>query len=366
LLRLSLKGRRFDADLVAVRRLSLLTAIFVCLAACASASAQDVGPLAGKGMWIWQVAKSERGNAAAIAARAATAGVNTVIVKGADGTTRWPQFSSALVAALHARGLKACAYHYLYGRKPSAEAAVSARVVAQGADCLVVDVEGQYAGRYTAAQTYVAKVRALLGASYPIGFTSLPYVSWHSTIPYSVFLGPNGAQVNMPQVYWKDIGSPVDKVLTRTVAENTLYGRPLAPIGQLYGRVTPSSVARFRSLSAALGVEGTSFWSWQSAAPSGWSALVKAVAPVAAPVVAPIALHRGSRGDQVAWLQQHLNVPVTSKFDTATDTAVRALQLSAGTIPSGVMDAATWQAALTAPPAVVRWTAHGALLLKRR
>ena len=50
----------------------------------------------------------------------------TVIVKGADGTTRWPQFSPALVAALHARGLKACAYHFLYGRKPSVEAAVSA------------------------------------------------------------------------------------------------------------------------------------------------------------------------------------------------------------------------------------------------
>jgi hypothetical protein len=365
-LRLSLKARGFDADLVAVRRLSLLTALLLCAAAPAAASAQDTSPLAGKGMWIWQVAKSERGNPAAIAARAAAAGVSTVIVKGADGTTRWPQFSGALVAALHARGLKACAYHYLYGRKPSAEAAVSARVVAQGADCLVVDVEGQYAGRYTAAQTYLGKVRAALGADYPIGFTSLPYVSWHATIPYSVFLGPGGAQVNLPQVYWKDIGAPVDKVLTRTVAENTVYGRPLAPIGQLYGRVTPSSVARFRALSAALGMQGTSFWSWQSAAPSGWSALARPVAPVAAPLVAPVALHRGSRGDQVAWLQQHLNVPVTSRFDAATDTAVRALQLAHGTIPSGVMDATTWQAALTAPPAIVRWRAHGALLIKRR
>jgi putative peptidoglycan binding protein len=365
-LRLSLKARRFDADLVAVRRLPVLIALLACLAAPAAAGAQDASPLAGKGMWIWQVAKSDRGNATAIAQRAVVAGVSTVIVKGADGTTRWPQFSSALVAALHARGLKACAYHYLYGRKPSTEAAVSARVVGQGADCLVVDVEGQYAGRYTAAQTYLAKVRAALGTDYPIGFTSLPYVSWHSNIPYSVFLGPGGAQVDLPQVYWKDIGSPVDKVLERTVAENAIYGRPLAPIGQLYGRVTPSSVARFRALSAALGMAGTSFWSWQSAAPSGWSALAAPVAPVPAPLIAPIALHRGSRGDQVAWLQQHLNVPVTSRFDAVTDTAVRALQLSAGTIPSGVTDAATWQAALAAPPATVRWTARGALLVKRR
>jgi hypothetical protein len=365
-LRLSLKGPPLGADLGVVRRLTLLTALLVCLAAPAAAPAQDSSPLGGKGMWVWQLAKTERGNPAAVAARAAAAGVGTVIVKGADGTTRWPQFSPALVAALHARGLKACAYHFLYGRKPSAEAAVSARIVAQGADCLVVDVEGQYAGRYAAAQTYVTKLRARLGGDYPLGFTSLPYVSWHSAIPYSVFLGPGGAQVNLPQVYWKDIGAPVDKVFARTLAENTVYGRPLAPIGQLYGRVSPASVARFRSLAAAFGMAGTSFWSWQSAAPSGWKAIAGAVTPVPAPLVDPISLRRGSRGDQVAWLQQHLSVPITRRFDTATDTAVRALQLAQGMVPSGQTDAATWQAVLATPPATVRWTARGAQLIKRR
>jgi peptidoglycan hydrolase-like protein with peptidoglycan-binding domain len=353
---------------VVVRRLSLLTALLACLAAPAAATAQDAAPapLAGKGMWVWQLAKTERGNPAAVARRAAAAGVGTVIVKGADGTTRWPQFSPALVAALHARGLKACAYHFLYGRKPSAEAGVSARVVAQGADCLVVDVEGQYGGRYAAAQAYLAKLRATLGADYPLGFTSLPYVSWHSSIPYSVFLGPGGAQVNLPQVYWKDIGAPVDKVFARTVAENAVYGRPLAPIGQLYGRVSPASVARFRSLAAALGVVGTSFWSWQSAAPAGWSAITQPVAPAAPPVIAPVSLRRGSRGDQVAWLQQHLAIPVTGRFDVATDTALRALQLARGMVPSGQTDAPTWQAVLSAQPAAVRWTPRGAKLVKRR
>src|SRR3954471_8591092 len=348
-----------------MRRLSLLTALLACLAAPAAASAQDAGPLSGKGMWVWQLAKTERGQADAVARRAVAAGVSTVIFKAADGTTRWPQFSPALVAALHARGLKACGYHFLYGRKPAAEAAVSARIVAQGADCLVVDVEGQYAGRYAAAQTYLSKVRTALGADYPLGFTSLPYVSWHSAIPYSVFLGPGGAQVNLPQVYWKDIGAPVDKVFARTIAENTIYGRPLAPIGQLYGRVSPASVARFRSLAAALGAGGTSFWSWQAAAPSGWSAVPRPVAPASAPVIDPIALRRGARGDQVVWLQQHLAIPVTSRFDTATDTALRTLQLAHGLVPSGQTDAATWQAVLSAEPAGVRWTPRGAKLVKR-
>jgi hypothetical protein len=365
-LRLSLKAPRPGADLVVVRRLSLVIALLVCLAAPAAATAQDAGPFAGKGMWIWQLAKTERGNPDAVARRALAAGVSTVIVKGADGTTRWPQFSAALTGALRARGLHVCAYHYLYGRRPTAEAALSARVVAQGADCLVVDVEGQYGGRYAAAQTYLARVRGALGADYPLGFTSLPYVSWHSSIPYSVFLGPGGAQVNLPQIYWQDIGAPVDTVFTRTVAENSIYGRPLAPIGQLYGRVSGASVARFRSLAAALGVTGTSFWSWQSAAASGCSAIAGAVEPVAAPVIAPVALRRGARGDQVAWLQQHLAIPVSGRFDIATDTAVRALQLARGLVPSGQTDAPTWQAVLAAQPTAVRWTARGAQLLKRR
>src|SRR4051794_36544256 len=348
-----------------MRRLSLLAALLGCLLAPAAASAQDAGPFAGKGIWVWQLAKTERGNVDALASRAVAAGITTVIFKAGNATTRWPQFSPALVAALHARGIKACGYHFLYGRRPVAEAALSARIAATGADCLVVDVEGQYAGRYTAAQTYLGKLRAAVGADYPLGFTSLPYVSWHSGIPYSVFLGPGGAQVNLPQVYWKDIGAPVDRVFARTIAENTIYGRPLAPIGQLYGRVSPASVARFRSLAAALGLAGTSFWSWQSAAPAGWSAITRAVAPVSAPVIPPIALRRGARGDQVAWLQQHLAIPVTSRFDTATDTALRTLQLAHGLVPSGQTDAATWQAVLSAEPAGVRWTPRGAKLVKR-
>jgi len=347
-----------------VRRLVVLAAAVLCLLFAAPAAAD---PFTGTGMWIWQLAKSERGSAAAVAARAAKSGVSTVIVKAADGPKYWPQFSSGLVAALHARGVQACAYQFLYGRLPGAEAAAGARAVASGADCLIVDVEGAYAGRYSAAQTYLKRLRASVGESYPLGFTSLPYVSWHSRIPYSVFLGPGGAQVNLPQVYWKAIGAPVDRVFARTIAENALYGRPLAPIGQLYSRPSPASVVRFRALAAAVGATGVSFWSWQSAAPSGWAALRKPVAPARGfALPAPIVLRRGARGDQVAWLQQHLAVRITSRFDASTDRALRAFQLSHGLAPTGMTDATTWQAVLAGEPAPVRWTPRGALLLKRR
>ena len=349
-----------------MRRLVSAVALLVCFATPAAARAAG-DPFAGTGMWVWQMSRTERGNATAVAARAASSGVTTVIVKGGNATTRWAQFSPALVAALHARGVNACAYHFLYGRKPAAEAALTARLVATGADCVVVDVEGQYAGRYAAAQTYVSRLRALIGPDYPLGFTSLPYVSWHSGIPYSVFLGPGGAQVNLPQVYWKAIGSSVDRVFARTVSENAVYGRPLAPIGQLYSKPSPASIVRFRALAAAAGARGVSFWSWQSAAPSGWAALRKRVVGaqgLAAP--APIVLRRGARGDQVAWLQQHLVTSVSARFDAKTDAALRAFQLAHGIVPSGQTDPPTWQALLAGEPAQVRWTARGAHLLRRR
>src|SRR5439155_19611770 len=144
-----------------------------------SAPATTYEPFSRTGMAILQLSLSEHVDVGALAARARAAGVDTLIIKGANGTQRWPQFSDAVVRALRAQGLNVCAYHFLYGRRPAAEAALSAQVVAAGADCLVVDVEGQYAGRYRAAQTYLARLRAAVGPDYPLGFTSLPYVSWH-------------------------------------------------------------------------------------------------------------------------------------------------------------------------------------------
>jgi peptidoglycan hydrolase-like protein with peptidoglycan-binding domain len=68
----------------------------------------------------------------------------------------------------------------------------------------------------------------------------------------------------------------------------------------------------------------------------------------------------GSKGDQVVWLQQHLQsadpaVGVTSTFDAATDSAVRSLQALHGLPVTGSTDAATWQAVLALPLQPVTW-----------
>ena len=319
----------------------------------------------GNGMWIWELPRSNRGDVDAIAARARAAGMTTVYVKGSDAGNVWSQFTPQLVSDLHVRGLRVCAWQFVYGSVPLAEAAAAAANVAAGADCLIIDAETAYEGRYAAAQRYVQALRAVVGPSYPLGLTSFPYVDYHPSFPYSVFLAPGGAQANLPQVYWKAIGGSVDAVSAKTVAQNRIYGAPIAPLGQAYGGVAPADVQRFRSIWAGYGAAGLSWWSWQAASGSIWSALT--LAPPAAVVPADPgwpALSKGSKGDQVLWLQQHLasfdasvEVAYGGRFTAATDAALQAFQTSRGLPATGVTDAATWLAVLALPVRPVDWTA---------
>jgi hypothetical protein len=320
----------------------------------------------GNGMWIWELNNSEGGDVAAIVARARAAGMSTVFVKSSDGpANRWAQFNPGLVQALHANGLRVCAWQFVYGNDPLAEAGLGVDAVADGADCLVIDAETQYEGKYAAAQQYVGALRAGVGAAYPIGLTSFPYVDYHARLPYSVFLGPGGAQANLPQVYWKDIGGTVDAVSGHTLAHNRIYGVAIAPLGQTYGNVPPEDIARFRSLWAAYGSAGLSWWSWQATTEPGWAALSTPAAGLPLPPPDPgwPTLAKGNKGDQVVWLQQHLAsvdpaVTATSTFDAATDQALRNFQSSRGIPVTGTTDALTWQAVLGLPVQPVAWTSR--------
>jgi hypothetical protein len=318
---------------------------------------------AGNGMWIWYVARSEGGNLDAIALRARAAGISTVFVKSADRGTLWQQFSPQLVADLHARGLRVCAWQFVYGDDPLVEARAAVASIAAGADCFVIDAETAYEGRYAAAQRYLLALRAAIGPNYPVGFTSFPYVDYHPRLPYSVFLGPGGAQANMPQVYWKAIGGSVDAVSAKTVANNRIYGTPMAPLGQSYDAPTAADVRRFRAVWAGYGAGGLSWWSWQASGAAAWAALTEP-APAAAVLPDPgwPALNQGSSGDQVIRLQQHLasaepSVALDGRFTAATQAALKAFQSARGLAATGATDAATWQALLGVPLRPVDWTA---------
>lgn len=333
----------------------------------AAVGAVSGSPFDGQGMWIWYVSKSNGGNVASIVAQAHAAGVSTLFIKSSDGSSNyWSQFSAQLVAELHANGLKACAWQYVYGTNPAGEANLGAEAAANGADCLVIDAEAEYEGHYAAAQTYIEDLRAKIGPAYPLALASFPYVSYHPSLPYSVFLGPNGAQYNAPQMYWKDIGTSVDTVYANTYIGNRVYGRPIFPLGQTYGGVSSSDVLRFREEAVDYGATGFSFWDWQETPASGWGALTAPLAPLTSvvPNTSYPELRKGAKGDQVLWLQEHLAgaIPtqeVTGLFGSQTQENLKTFQTAHGLTASGVAEAPTWAALLAVPPVAVNWTGGG-------
>jgi peptidoglycan hydrolase-like protein with peptidoglycan-binding domain len=321
----------------------------------------------GQGMWIWYVSQSDDGDVASIVAQAHTAGVGTLFVKSSDGSSNyWSQFSPELVALLHAAGLHVCAWQYVYGTNPAGEAALGARAVANGADCLVIDAEAEYEGKYGAAQTYIADLRAKIGPSYPLGLASFPYVYYHTALPYSVFLGPEGAQFNAPQMYWKAIGNSVDTVYANTYASNRPYGRAIFPLGQTYEKPSTADEVRFRAEAPLYGATGISWWDFQETPAGGWKALAEPLAPLT--TVTPDAgwseLAQGSKGDPVLWMQEHLATAIptqatTGIFDSTTKSNLESFQSAHGIAPSGRTEAATWQALLALAPVAVNWTGAG-------
>jgi hypothetical protein len=364
------RRRRKPLALLAAAILVALVAGPLSGAALSQTTGQDTGsknPLAGDGMWIWYLSRSSHGNLAKIASRAHRFGIETVLIKSGDGTRYWNQFSSGVVSALKARGLNVCAWQFIYGRKPAREAKVGAAAVSRGADCLVLDVEGQYEGRYPQASTYMSTLRSLVGADYPVALASFPYVDYHPALPYSVFLGPGGAQYNVPQLYWKDIGTTPDNAYIHTWVWNRIYQRPILPLGQVYNNPKAAQIRRFRALALAHGFSGVSWWSWQSAGNRQWKAVSTPVAPAAVtPYPSYPFLHLGSKGDFVAWAQQLLagggyTTPITGYFLAPTQSAVYSFQANHGLPQTGNLDVPTWDLLLQSDPLPVRWTNGGAV-----
>lgn len=321
----------------------------------------------GQGMWVWYVSASDGGNLASIIAQAHAADVTTLYVKSSDGSANyWSQFSPQLVQTLHANGLHVCAWQFVYGSNPVGEAALGAEAVADGADCLVIDAESEYEGRYGAAQTYIAELRAKVGPNYPVGLASFPYVYDHTSFPYSVFLGPNGAQFNVPQMYWRDIGQSIDTVYANTYIANRIYGRPVYPLGQTYEHPSTAELVRFREEAVDYGATGLSWWDWQETPTAEWAALAEPLAPLTSVTPNPgySELAEGSRGDPVLWMQEHLaaaipSQPTTGIFESATAANLEQFQSAHGIAPSGHTEAATWQALLALTPVAVSWTGGG-------
>ena len=322
-------------------------------------------PFDRQGMWIWYVSRSEGGALGKIIVRARRSGVGTVYIKAGDADDPWRQFNRYTIGRLKRGGLDVCAWTFVYGNQPVDEAKVAAAAVAKGADCYVIDAEGHYEGRYAAADRFVRALRGRIGGSFPVSLATFPYVDFHPSFPYSVFLGPGGAQYNQPQMYWKAIGTSVRSVYEHTYLFNRVFERPIYPIGQTYDQPGLKPIRRFRRFGINYGGLPPSWWSWQETNDREWSALGSRTAGAVAgyrPVTAHPLLRRGSRGDLVVWAQQHLvgagadRLPVTGIFGRLTQGAVRAFQQDHGLRADGVIGTRTWRRLLRFKPVRVRWS----------
>jgi len=325
-------------------------------------------PFDRPGMWIWYVSKSEGGSLSKIIARAKRSKIGTVYVKAGDSNDSWSQFNRSLIDRLHRAGLEVCAWQFVYGDRPVGEAAVGAAAVRKGADCLVIDAEGHYEGKYAQADTYVRRLRAEIGTDFPVSLATFPYVDYHPAFPYSVFMGPGGAQYNQPQMYWDAIGTTVRDVYEHTYLFNRVYERPIFPLGQTYSAATLAEIQLFRRYAVSFGGLAESWWSWQETSSAEWSALRRdpggSIPNYRMRLTHPV-LKRGSRGDLVVWAQQHLSgsgsgVPVTGLFGPLTYRATRAFQTARGIKADGVIGSSTWRALLKVKPVRVRWAARAA------
>ena len=329
-------------------QLAWLVALALWIVLPSAAGAASPNPMKGTALWVDQLPAGA--SAQSLVGSAAQADARTLYIKAADGVTAELQFSASLVAALRAQGLAVCAWVFAYGSRPVPEAHAAIAAVRTGAGCLVVDAEGAYDKRYGQAQAYVHALRSGLGGRFPIALAGQPEILEHPEFPYSVFLGPGGFGFDMPLLYWRDLGLSVEAAFARTLPENAIYGRPILPVGQLYGQPTAAELGRFRTLAIDYGLAGMSFFDLEAASSEELTTLSQ---PVLLPAVrfGPATIRPGADGDEVVWAQELLNaagarLPVGGFYGAQTDHAVATFQRRHRIAATGVLGPATWGALL--------------------
>jgi Putative peptidoglycan binding domain len=339
----------------------VLPAVLVVIATClfVAPAVATASPLQTTALWLAHPPSTSTPQQ--VAAAADQAGIHTLFVKAAEGSTPEPGYTAALVSSLTSRGITVCAWTFVYGQHPAAEAAAAEAAVAAGAKCLVIDAEEHYDSRYGAAQAFVRALRRKLGAGFPIGLAGEALIAVHPKFPYSVFLGPGGFSVDMPQVYWRDFNMTPSVAFAAAIPANMLYGRPIAPVGQLFGGVTSEEVGSFLTEARIWSpISGFSLFDFEEAQPAELAMLLARPIPAIArtsnfPVVSP-----GADGDEIVWAQEHLNgagarLPVGGFYGAQTARAIARFQTRRRLKADGILGPSTWRALLKVRPRIPSW-----------
>jgi len=276
--------------------------------------------LKGKGIYIWIIDEKEDPKDTAQACKAA--GLTHAAIKIADagyaynieyntnnglpwGRDKVP----ALVAALRSAGVSPWGWVFVYGNTPDAEADIAIqRSKTLGIDGLIVNAEGAYKGKFTAAKRYMARIRGELGGKVPIALSSYRFPDIHPDFPWVEFLSQ--VDINMPQVYWMLSHNAGDQMLRcyEQFLSAKYPQKPIFPTGAAFSeqswRPTVAEINEFMTVAEGLGVAGCNFWLYQQARhrfPEYWQAISEYDWPVdhaEDPVVDPV---EPLPGDALFW-----------------------------------------------------------------
>lgn len=243
----------------------------------------------GKGMWIWQVPKTENGDVDAIVTRALGVGLTHLYVRTGSSWDGFyaGDFLDQLLPVAHAAGLRV--YGWDFPRLVSVPDDVARATQAirhrtpkgEHLDGFAADIETADEGTHIsreAASAYGATLRHSVGTVMPLVAVVPRPSEYRADFPYPEVTADFDAVA--PMVYWlnREAGSDVAGALN----DLRPLGKPLFPVGQAYdggpegGRPgVPSRAELFRFMEVANdgGAAGVSFWSWQEADQQAWDSI---------------------------------------------------------------------------------------------
>jgi hypothetical protein len=251
----------------------------------------NLGPITGKGMWIWEWNSTDGGNAAEIVQQAEAAGLHQLWIRVGDSLNGFYGAGEldALVPLAHAHGIAVIAWGFPYLWDPVGDAQWTEDILAWHApdgeqvDGYGADIEKASEGVMLSAQraaVYLEVVRQAAASRLVVATVYPPSdPNWDGGYPYAA-MAPY-VDAFAPMIYWEcaDPGTDASLYISRL---STL--RPVIVIGQAFnfgddgGRtVSPSAgeITEFLNASRRAGALGASFWVWQEATPEEWAAVTQ-------------------------------------------------------------------------------------------
>jgi hypothetical protein len=323
----------------------------------------------GKGMWTWEVERTDGGNPEAIVARAKAADLTHIYVRTGSS---WQGFHGAdflnrILPAAHAAGLRVYGWDFPKLADPGADVARAVAAINHTApgghriDGFSPDIETPSEGTVlteAGVRAYSEGLRRAVGPDYPL-IVTVPRPSPQKIAQFNYGLVLEQYDAVAPMVYWLNRQPGSDVIAS--IQYLSQFGKPILPVGQAYdgapeggrpGVPSPAELEAFMNAAEDHGAAAVSFWSWQHADANAWSAVAASKHFSVRP-----AQPESMRPGQIAGLQHLLTglgypVPASGAWTPETDKALRSFQTDAKVKPSGQVDAVTRDLLLApaAPP----------------